>query len=127
MLLFEFIYDTIMSSNGSHFSFMISLIEEGGTTFSFGKACKQCHIKSVMQIHDPRFYWKVLSSPISCWKSTSFHALLYYFLVISHLCDACFTLACLWRFVRLQQKQILVWQTPTLMAISLLLIKEKAF
>lgn len=40
-------------------SFMISLIEEGGTTFSFGKACKKCHMKSVMQIHDPRFYWKV--------------------------------------------------------------------
>jgi len=37
----------------------LSLIEEGGTTFRFGKACKQCHIKSVMQIHDPRFYWKV--------------------------------------------------------------------
>ena len=30
-------------------------------------------------------------------------------------------------FVRLQQKQILVWRMPTLMAISLLLIKEKAF
>ena len=28
---------------------------------------------------------------------------------------------------RLQQKQILVWRMPTLMAISLLLIKEKAF
>ncbi|RLN18198.1 hypothetical protein C2845_PM02G22350 [Panicum miliaceum] len=40
-------------------SFMISLIEEGGTTFSFGKACKKCHVKSVMQIHDPRFYWKI--------------------------------------------------------------------
>lgn len=37
----------------------LSLIEEGGTTFSFGKACKKCHMKSVMQIHDPRFYWKV--------------------------------------------------------------------
>jgi len=26
----------------------LSLIEEGGTTFSFGKACEKCHIKSVL-------------------------------------------------------------------------------
>lgn len=33
-------------------------IHEGGTTFSFGKACDKCHVKSVMRVHDPQFYWK---------------------------------------------------------------------
>ncbi|WVZ57372.1 hypothetical protein U9M48_007765 [Paspalum notatum var. saurae] len=37
----------------------LSLIEEGGSTFSFGKACEKCHIKSVLKVHDPQFYWKV--------------------------------------------------------------------
>ncbi|KAJ1288402.1 hypothetical protein BS78_02G086800 [Paspalum vaginatum] len=36
----------------------LSIIEEGGNTFSFGKACEKCNIKSVMRIHDPQFYWK---------------------------------------------------------------------
>uniref|UniRef100_A0ACD6A2D9 Uncharacterized protein n=1 Tax=Avena sativa TaxID=4498 RepID=A0ACD6A2D9_AVESA len=35
------------------------LLEEGGNTFSFGKADTKCHVKSVLQIHDPLFYWKV--------------------------------------------------------------------
>jgi hypothetical protein len=48
-----------MSCNRSHFSFIISLIEEGGTAFSFGKVCAKCNIKSAMQVHDPQFYWKV--------------------------------------------------------------------
>ncbi|TVU25538.1 hypothetical protein EJB05_28037 [Eragrostis curvula] len=34
------------------------ILEDGGTTFSFGKACEKCHIKSVMRVHDPQFYWK---------------------------------------------------------------------
>ncbi|WVZ57371.1 hypothetical protein U9M48_007764 [Paspalum notatum var. saurae] len=37
----------------------LSLVEEGGTTFSFGKACEKCHINSVLKVHDPQFYWKV--------------------------------------------------------------------
>ncbi|KAJ1296603.1 hypothetical protein BS78_01G314400 [Paspalum vaginatum] len=37
----------------------LSLVEEGGSTFSFGKACEKCHIKSVLKVHDPQFYWKV--------------------------------------------------------------------
>ncbi|CAL4940924.1 unnamed protein product [Urochloa decumbens] len=37
----------------------LRLLEEGGTTFSFGKACEKCHIKSVIRVHDPQFYWKV--------------------------------------------------------------------
>ncbi|CAL4924119.1 unnamed protein product [Urochloa decumbens] len=37
----------------------LRILEEGGTAFSFGKACEKCHIKSVMRVHDPQFYWKV--------------------------------------------------------------------
>uniref|UniRef100_A0ACD5WL56 Uncharacterized protein n=1 Tax=Avena sativa TaxID=4498 RepID=A0ACD5WL56_AVESA len=35
------------------------LVEEGGSVFSFGKACDKCRVKSVLQVHDPSFYWKV--------------------------------------------------------------------
>lgn len=35
------------------------LVEEGGSVFSFGKACDKCREKSVLQVHDPSFYWKV--------------------------------------------------------------------
>ncbi|KAI4967900.1 hypothetical protein ZWY2020_005514 [Hordeum vulgare] len=35
------------------------LLEEGGTVFNFGKAGPKCHVKCVLQIHDPLFYWKV--------------------------------------------------------------------
>ncbi|KXG29141.1 uncharacterized protein LOC8085994 [Sorghum bicolor] len=34
------------------------MLEEGGTMFSFGKACEKCPIKSVIRVHDPQFYWK---------------------------------------------------------------------
>ncbi|KAL6599582.1 hypothetical protein ACP70R_045719 [Stipagrostis hirtigluma subsp. patula] len=37
----------------------LRLIEDGGTTFSFGEACEKCPVKSVLQVHDPQFYWKV--------------------------------------------------------------------
>ncbi|VAH53992.1 unnamed protein product [Triticum turgidum subsp. durum] len=33
-------------------------VEEGGSVFSFGKACDKCSVKSVMRVHDPLFYWK---------------------------------------------------------------------
>ncbi|KAM3391101.1 hypothetical protein ACQJBY_012648 [Aegilops geniculata] len=35
------------------------LVEEGGSVFSFGEACDKCCVKSVIQVHDPLFYWKV--------------------------------------------------------------------
>uniref|UniRef100_A0A0D9XYC6 Amine oxidase domain-containing protein n=1 Tax=Leersia perrieri TaxID=77586 RepID=A0A0D9XYC6_9ORYZ len=35
------------------------LFEEGGTIFSFGEVCDKCNVKSVLQVHDPLFYWKV--------------------------------------------------------------------
>ncbi|KAM3298686.1 hypothetical protein ACQJBY_040259 [Aegilops geniculata] len=34
------------------------LVEAGGSVFSFGKACNKCHVKSVVRVHDPLFYWK---------------------------------------------------------------------
>ncbi|RCV10474.1 hypothetical protein SETIT_2G115200v2 [Setaria italica] len=37
----------------------VSILEEGGTTFSFGRAGERCHVKSVIQVHDPQFYWKL--------------------------------------------------------------------
>ncbi|KAL6861569.1 hypothetical protein ACP4OV_017269 [Aristida adscensionis] len=37
----------------------LSILEEGGTTFSFGRAFEKCHLKSVIRVHDPQFYWKL--------------------------------------------------------------------
>ncbi|KAJ1288403.1 hypothetical protein BS78_02G086900 [Paspalum vaginatum] len=37
----------------------LSIHEEGGTTFNFGRACEKGHVKSVIRVHDPQFYWKV--------------------------------------------------------------------
>uniref|UniRef100_R7VZ12 Cyclopropane-fatty-acyl-phospholipid synthase n=1 Tax=Aegilops tauschii TaxID=37682 RepID=R7VZ12_AEGTA len=37
----------------------LGLVEEGGSVFSFGKACDKCRVKSVMRVHDPLFYWKI--------------------------------------------------------------------
>ncbi|CAN6203699.1 unnamed protein product [Urochloa humidicola] len=37
----------------------VSMVEEGGTMFSFGKACERCQKRTVIQVHDPQFYWKV--------------------------------------------------------------------
>jgi hypothetical protein len=57
-------YITEMSScDSSHLiNSACSLLEEGGTMFSFGEAGKKCHAKSVLRVHDPMFYWKVLFS-----------------------------------------------------------------
>jgi hypothetical protein len=41
-------------------SFVHSIVEEGGTTFSFGRACERCHVKTVIQVHNPQLYWKVI-------------------------------------------------------------------
>lgn len=72
--------------------------------FSFGEVGKKCHVKSVLRVHDPMFYWKVLflshySGPILLLA------------LISHVTRN--------TFFRLQLKQTLAWQTPTLMVISL--------
>uniref|UniRef100_A0ACD5WAK3 Uncharacterized protein n=1 Tax=Avena sativa TaxID=4498 RepID=A0ACD5WAK3_AVESA len=37
----------------------LTLLEEGGTMFSFGEAGTACDVKSVMRVHDPLFYWKL--------------------------------------------------------------------
>lgn len=30
--------------------------------FSFGEVGKECHVKTVLRVHDPVFYWKVNSA-----------------------------------------------------------------
>ncbi|OVA13290.1 Mycolic acid cyclopropane synthase [Macleaya cordata] len=37
----------------------LNLLEEGGTVFSFEGTNKICHLKSVLRIHNPQFYWKI--------------------------------------------------------------------
>ncbi|CAN6180117.1 unnamed protein product [Urochloa humidicola] len=39
----------------------ISILEEGGTMFSFGRSCERCPEKTVIQVHDPHFYWKLVT------------------------------------------------------------------
>ncbi|KAG5075599.1 hypothetical protein JHK84_056830 [Glycine max] len=37
------------------------LLEEGGTMFTFEGTGKNCGLKSVLRVHDPQFYWKVMT------------------------------------------------------------------
>lgn len=37
-----------------------SFLEEGGTIFTFEGAQKNCPLKTVLRIHNPQFYWKVI-------------------------------------------------------------------
>ncbi|VAH25117.1 unnamed protein product [Triticum turgidum subsp. durum] len=37
----------------------MTILEEGGTMFSFGEVDKKCLVKTVLRVHDPLFYWKV--------------------------------------------------------------------
>ncbi|PIA36283.1 hypothetical protein AQUCO_03400290v1 [Aquilegia coerulea] len=37
----------------------LTLLEEGGTIFSFEGTNMKCHLHSVLRIHNPQFYWKV--------------------------------------------------------------------
>ncbi|KAF8401963.1 hypothetical protein HHK36_012914 [Tetracentron sinense] len=37
----------------------LTLLEEGGTIFTFEGTSKKCRLKSVLKIHNPQFYWKV--------------------------------------------------------------------
>uniref|UniRef100_A0A1J3JUR4 Cyclopropane-fatty-acyl-phospholipid synthase n=2 Tax=Noccaea caerulescens TaxID=107243 RepID=A0A1J3JUR4_NOCCA len=39
----------------------VTLIEEGGTMFTFKGKDSRCHLNSVLQIHSPQFYWKVMT------------------------------------------------------------------
>ncbi|KAJ4722774.1 Cyclopropane-fatty-acyl-phospholipid synthase [Melia azedarach] len=36
-------------------------LEEGGTIYTFDGACKNSHLKTVLRIHNPRFYWSVMT------------------------------------------------------------------
>ncbi|XLS71866.1 hypothetical protein HN51_028731 [Arachis hypogaea] len=39
----------------------LTLLEEGGTTFTFEGTDMKCSLKCVMRIHNPQFYWKVMT------------------------------------------------------------------
>ncbi|KAJ4722776.1 Cyclopropane-fatty-acyl-phospholipid synthase [Melia azedarach] len=36
-------------------------LEEGGTIFTFEGTRKICHLKTVLRVHSPQFYWKVMT------------------------------------------------------------------
>ncbi|CAM8988394.1 unnamed protein product [Rhodiola kirilowii] len=37
------------------------LVEEGGTMFAFEGSIKKCQMKTVIRVHSPQFYWKVMT------------------------------------------------------------------
>ncbi|XP_010532681.1 PREDICTED: uncharacterized protein LOC104808651 [Tarenaya hassleriana] len=39
----------------------VTLLEDGGSVFKFGGKHPKCTLKSVMKIHNPQFYWKVMT------------------------------------------------------------------
>ncbi|KAK7343997.1 hypothetical protein VNO77_13179 [Canavalia gladiata] len=39
----------------------LTLLEEGGTMFTFEETGKNCFLKSVLRVHNPQFYWKVMT------------------------------------------------------------------
>ncbi|KEH42686.1 putative cyclopropane-fatty-acyl-phospholipid synthase [Medicago truncatula] len=39
----------------------LTLLEEGGTMFTFEGTGKKCSPKSVLRVHSPQFYWKVMT------------------------------------------------------------------
>ncbi|GKV19106.1 hypothetical protein SLEP1_g29403 [Rubroshorea leprosula] len=43
------------------FQYVYSLFEEGGTIFTFEGNNTKCSLKTVMKVHNPQFYWKVMT------------------------------------------------------------------
>nr|BAD44154.1 unnamed protein product [Arabidopsis thaliana] len=39
----------------------VTILEEGGTMFTFGGKDSTCPLKSILKIHSPQFYWKVMT------------------------------------------------------------------
>ncbi|XVF66428.1 hypothetical protein PTKIN_Ptkin10aG0034800 [Pterospermum kingtungense] len=39
----------------------VILLEEGGTMFTFEGTSKKCSLKTVIRVHNPQFYWKVMT------------------------------------------------------------------
>lgn len=54
--MFEFHLENIIRK-----FFWLSLLEEGGTVFTFEGAGKKCPPTTSLRVHSPQFYWKVLS------------------------------------------------------------------
>ncbi|XP_048592797.1 tuberculostearic acid methyltransferase UfaA1 [Brassica napus] len=39
----------------------VTILEEGGSVYTFAGKNSRCHLKSVLVIHSPQFYWKVMT------------------------------------------------------------------
>eukprot|EP00258_Populus_trichocarpa_P008665 XP_002314493.3 uncharacterized protein LOC7459982 isoform X1 [Populus trichocarpa] len=39
----------------------LTLLEDGGTVFSFEGTSKKCSLKTVLKVHNPQFYWKIMT------------------------------------------------------------------
>ncbi|KAG6668571.1 uncharacterized protein LOC122276579 isoform X1 [Carya illinoinensis] len=39
----------------------VILLEEGGTVFNFEGTMKKCSLRTVLRVHSPQFYWKVMT------------------------------------------------------------------
>ncbi|EOY06147.1 Cyclopropane-fatty-acyl-phospholipid synthase [Theobroma cacao] len=39
----------------------ITILEEGGTVFTFKGSMRKCSVKTVLKVHNPQFYWKVMT------------------------------------------------------------------
>ncbi|CAH8334221.1 unnamed protein product [Eruca vesicaria subsp. sativa] len=39
----------------------LTIHEEGGTVFTFEGKDSRCHLKSILEVHSPQFYWKVMT------------------------------------------------------------------
>ncbi|KAL0718892.1 hypothetical protein Bca4012_068215 [Brassica carinata] len=39
----------------------VTILEDGGTMFTFGGKDSNCLLKSILKIHSPQFYWKVMT------------------------------------------------------------------
>ncbi|KAJ0254744.1 hypothetical protein HA466_0106080 [Hirschfeldia incana] len=61
-----------LTENGARFFFTrflrnfistgyVTILEEGGSVYTFAGKDSRCHLKSVLVIHSPQFYWKVMT------------------------------------------------------------------
>ncbi|XP_065863000.1 uncharacterized protein [Euphorbia lathyris] len=39
----------------------VILLEEGGTIFTFEGTVKKCFLKTILRVHNPQFYWKIMT------------------------------------------------------------------
>lgn len=59
------LYVTVYGDFDEHKSLYDSILEEGGTMFTFEGTAKKCSLKVVLKVHSPQFYWKVCALLLS--------------------------------------------------------------